>query len=69
MNKTGFDLISNSDDWAIARTIYASFTVKGKIGIEKISESVSRLSMGFADFSISKLDFYKGLVDPDASKS
>jgi hypothetical protein len=66
--KEGVDLLVDSKEWPIARTIYASFTAKGKVGIAKQGEDVSRFSFGLKDLSISKLDFYRGLVDqlPDS---
>ena len=61
--REGVELLVNSDEWPIARTIYASFTAKGKVGITKKGGGVSRLSFGLDDLSISKLDFYRGLVE------
>jgi len=66
-----YNLLVNSDDWLIARTIYASFTAKGKVKIEKRPDGVSRFSFGLTDLLISKLDFYKGYVDkiPEVKQS
>lgn len=62
--KESLQKLVNSKSWPIARTIYCSLTLKGRINIEKIQDTeVSRLKAGFGSFSISKLDFYKGMVE------
>lgn len=67
-DKKGVDLLIDSEDWPIARTIYASFTVKGRVTINNVAEGVSRLSLGIDSFLISKLDFFRGLVDQEGNK-
>jgi len=63
-----FKDMTNSFDWEVARTIYATLTVKGRIAIDKKSNEESELIVVMESFDISKLDFHKGhpddLLDP-----
>lgn len=62
--------ITNSEDWLIARTIYSSLQLKGRIAVEKLDENVSELVVQIEKVDFSKLDFHKGKPDEqlDASK-
>lgn len=55
--------LTDSSKWPIARTIFTTLTLKGKILIEKISEKKSKLVMEIQDLGISKLDMHKGEVN------
>lgn len=55
--------LTDSSKWPIARTIFTTLTVKGKLLIEKISEEKSKLVMEIQGLDISKLDMHKGEVN------
>jgi len=64
--------MTDSSNWEVARTIYATLTFKGRIAIEKKNEHESQLIVQAESFDISKLDFHKGhpddLLDPSKMK-
>lgn len=50
----------NSESWTIARTIYTSLTIYGKVQLDQEKDDSSVFTLAFTGFDISKLDFYKG---------
>lgn len=53
----------NSENWPVARTIYSTLTIQGRVAVDKLDEHNSELVMQIKSFSISKLDFHKGHPD------
>ena len=51
---------ANSDDWVVARTIYTSLTIYGKVQLEKEDADTSVLKASIDGFDLAKMDFFKG---------
>ena len=63
------DEMINSDEWVVARTIYSTLTIQGRVAVDKIDDENSELVMQVQSFSVSKLDFHKGHPDDLLDKS
>lgn len=61
-DRTSMKELTDSSRWPIARTIFTTLTLKGKILIEKINDKKSKLVMEIQGLDISKLDMHKGEV-------
>ena len=56
-------LLTDSRDWEVARTIYSTIQLRGRVAIDKVDDTTSNLVMEFKNFDIAKLDIHKGHPD------
>ena len=59
------EMITNSTDWTIARTVYGTMQLGGKIKIDNVNSTHSELSARFTNAALSKLDIHKGHPDDE----
>ena len=52
--------MTNSKDWKIARTIYLTLSLKGKVVLDNHGDGKQTLAAGITDLKVSKLDFHLG---------